>query len=1125
MSQPQWITPQGNLGTIPEGVFYRISVRAEAGDRDIFYRLIAGELPPGIQVTANGSVEGVPLGLLKVQGVPLDVGTDVTSRFAIRAYTTRTLNGNLVVDRLADRTFTITVTGQDAPEFVTPAGNIGTYYDGTEVDIQIEFTDQDPEDEVEISLISGSLPPGVVLQRNGRIVGAIAPLIGPPGTALPGYSATPYDQYPYDYSTRSTSRNYQFTLEITDGKNSNIRTFEIFVYAKDDMTADTTSFTADNTFITADIVPTRTPVIITPQGSLGTVRADNFYAYKFDAIDFDGDPVEYTITLGGGQGYDETLFDETGIGFDRSALSLPPGIILNADTGWLSGYIPNLGAVEDSYRFAIRVRKKNNPSIISDFYYYTITIVGDIETEVIWLTDPNLGVIDNGSISTLSVEARNVAGIPLQYRLQSGSNSALPQGLELYPSGHIVGRVSFNTFALDGGTTTFDVTQATRFDTEPTTFDSQFSFTVNAFAPDTEQLTYQVSSIEVLDGGTNYRPFELSSITIELGGFGYDPMDPPTVTVAPPPDLPGNQPATLGTVTITSGAITAVEILDPGYGYTTSPAVTVTGGAGSGARLRAEIYQINIELSEPPETINAVRATAGSITVVNGKITAIAVGNPGRGYVTAPTVTITGGGGSGAEAVAQIIESTRSFSVSVFRRFTVRVNRVFNEPYETLYIKAMPPLEDRALLDTLFDDDGSTAALIPESALYRSDDPNFGRSRSVTYVHAFGLASASLDLYVESLGLNHYWRDLTLGPIRTAQALDPKGNVLYEVIYSEIIDNLVNNQGVSVGKSVAWPYAIDTDQGVITTVYPNSLDNMRDQVIDTVGQISPALPLWMTSKQTDRRVLGFVPAWVIAYIKPGESGRIAYELRKNLQFRLNVIDVEVDRYELDRSQTRNWDPDTNQWIPYPPQATTFDSTDRPSGLVFRGEVDYATNLGYSEINKRTLAYIAARGGIDGDVGRQLNDRLLIFKNQETFPFLTVDQAFTDWIYTYSETPFDESGTVYDESALIPVPQRLAIYRMSVNIENIVTLTLVQNCTVNDYVQITRGQTYVNQQLYLPNAPPPGSLVRTWTNIPQRPITPTIFDGNSTKFSSPADRWIATDRFDKYLVFPKRTILG
>lgn len=1005
MPQPTWITPAGSLGTIPEGVFYQQPLLAEtpviatvtvtassaatnrftcdstaniyAGLNVIFseeqsqvfggvlpyvryfvlqvfnstqfsicatersttaipltngsgsmtgsftqhvlYYLIAGQLPDGVQVSDNGLIEGIPKAVASLQGVPTEVSEDVTSKFAIRAYTTKRVNNALVFDRLSDRTFSLTVTGQDIPDFITPAGNIGTFYDGTEVEIQLEYTDTDPDETVRFNVLTGSLPDGLVLDPlTGLISGALTPLVGPNAGVPAGYDATQYAQYPFDFSTRSASRNYQFTIQITDGKDSNIRTFEIFVYSKDSMSADTTDFTADNTFITADVVPTRTPILLTPEGDLGRVRADNFYAFKFDAIDFDGDPIEYSITTGAGIGYDETLYDETGIGFDRGTFSLPPGLSINPDTGWFYGYIPDQGATEQTYRFAIRVFKANNPTLISGFYYFTITIVGEIATEITWLTPPDLGTINNGAISTLYVAATNAGGRSLQYRIPSGSNSKLPQGLTLQSSGHITGRVSFNTFALDGGATTFDKNSQTRLNIEETTFDGTYSFTVNAFASQTEQVGYQVGGIVIGNGGS---------------------------------------------------------------GYTSQPTVTI---------------------SAPPPTEGAIQATAGVVTIVGGVITGIAVGNPGRGYLSPPTITITGGGGAGATATANIVESTLDNAVSVFRRFTVQVLRTYQEPYETLYVKCMPPRDDRALINQLIQNQD----IIPVDAVYRADDPNFGVAKNVIYDHAYGLNSVVLDEYIDAMQINHYWKNITLGEIKVARALNPDGTILYEVVYSQIIDNLVNNAGESVSKQVTLPYPVNPgDSTEIDVVYPNSLVNMRDQIVDVVGQIStqlaPLLPTWMTSKQENGRVLGFTPAWVIAYVNPGQGNRIAYNIRTQFGEQLNKVDFKVDRYELDRSQSYDWDSATNQWIPQPPAATTFDLFTVPPQLV-------------GWINN------SASG-----VNWQNNNNSPVF-----------------WI-----------------------------------------------------------------------SPPSG--------IPQ---TGTIFDGGSTRFITPADRWTDTDTFDKYLLFPRVNIL-
>lgn len=835
--QPQWITPSGSLGTIPEGKFHQTLVEATAGDQEVFYRLIAGELPAGIQVTSSGMVEGVPENTLSVRGIPQEISADVTSRFAIRAFTERIVNGQSVVDRLADRTFELTISGQSKPEFVTPPGRIATFYDCSEVNIQIEIVDSDPNDKISFSILFGELPPGLVLDREtGIISGIVEPFVGPPDTASSGYDETPYDLYPYDFTTRAQSRNYQFGVEITDGKDSDVRTFDIYVYAKDDMTADNTDVTSDSTFVTADVTPARKPILLTPPGDLGTIRADNFYAFKFEAQDCDGDAIEYSVSTGLGLGFDESGYDADGIGFDKGTFSLPPGLQIDSDTGWFYGYVPFQGATETSYRFAIVVRKKSQPSINTGLVYFTITVIGNIDTDVVWLTPSDLGTVNNGDISELFVEAVNTTkNRTLNYELVLGSNSQLPNGLTLQPSGHITGRVSFNTFCLDSGVTTFDVD--TQYLSVPTTFDSKFTFTVNAYAPATEQPSYRVGSIVVVNGGT---------------------------------------------------------------GYSSQPVVTI---------------------AAPGSSVDAIQATAGVATISSGVITDIALGNPGQGYVSIPEITITGGGGANAVAVATIIEAGTINSISVFRTFTITVNRAFNTPYQSLYIPCMPAQLDRDIITSLVQDRN----LIPTDVVYRADDANFGVAESVVYTHAYGLTAATLASYVSALDLNHYWKNLTLGAIRTAIARDASGQVVYEVVYSEIIDDLVNNQGKSVSKSVDLAYPVEnTDSTLIGTVYPNSLVNMRDQVIDTVGQISPALPRWMTSKQTNGKVLGFTPAWVIAYVKPGQSAKVAYDIRTKFGFDLNIIDFQVDRYVLDRSQTYDYDPDISSWVPTPPQSTIFD---------------------------------------------------------------------------------------------------------------------------------------------------------------------------------------------------------
>jgi len=758
MAQPVWLTPAGDLGTYPEGVFFQFPLMAEEPDLGdpVYYQVIAGELPAGVQVAANGLIVGIPKAIASVQGVPLPVASDITSRFAVRAYTTQVISGMTVINRLADRTFSITVTGQDAPEFVTPSGTIATVFDGTLItDLQVEYTDSDATDITIVRLAAGTLPPGTSISLSGLITGFVVPQA--PNTATAGFSrdGQGFAEYPFDFPTQSNNTVYEFVLELTDGKASALRTFNIQVLSRDSLTADSTDITADNTFVTADGTPVRVPVLLTLPGSIGIVRSDNYFAFKFNGIQADGFAVVYAT--------------------DSDAALAAIGLELDPGTGWLYGYIPNQGLQENTYNFKVRVYQSGLPDASSVYSDFSLTVQGPIDTEITWLTPASavgralvpspLGTIVNGSTSQLYVEAVNASGVVLEYRLKSGSDSNLPQGLRLLPSGEIAGRCSFNTFTLDGGTTTFDVASDNRGVSAPTTFDLTFTFTVQAYSTNTQ--------------------------------------------------------------------------------------------------------------------------------------------------------------------------------IRVDKVFSITVDRQYNEPYENLYIQAMPPQDDRDLVNSLL----QNPTIIPPTLLYRGDDSNFGRATKVVYQHAFGLTAATYAEYVSSLYENHYWKNLVLGSIETAQATDDNGNVIYEVVYSRVIGGLTNDQGESVSKEVVLPYPIDPNTPAeVDTVFPNSLENMRNQVIDTVGQVSTLLPRWMLSTQTNGRVLGFTPAWVIAYVTPGNSKQIAYNIRTQFGTQLNLVDFEVDRYELDKALTSNWDPVTEQWIPQPPAETTFDANFDISGLyVSTSLVADATN--------------------------------------------------------------------------------------------------------------------------------------------------------------------------------------
>jgi hypothetical protein len=83
---------------------------------------------------------------------------------------------------------------------------------------------------------------------------------------------------------------------------------------------------------------------------------------------------------------------------------------------------------------------------------------------------------------------------------------------------------------------------------------------------------------------------------------------------------------------------------------------------------------------------------------------------------------------------------------------------------------------------------------------------------------------------------------------------------------------------------------------------------MRQQIYDSVGRVndSSLLPLWMTSVQPNKTILGITNAWVICYAKPGFGKVIVNNINTMWPYKLNDIDFELDRFEVDRSKTYNY---------------------------------------------------------------------------------------------------------------------------------------------------------------------------------------------------------------------------
>jgi hypothetical protein len=636
MAQPTWITAKGSIGSYVEGtpVTFTFQATPSSMANTLVYSKLNGAFPDSsstLTTFALNSTTGV------LTGTAAQVESDTTHSFTIRVLE---YSGSTLIS-FNDRTFSIAVTGTTAPTFITPAGALypsPNYLAACTWDpFQIVVDNPDPNTTAIIRLVYGTLPPGLEINSDGLIR---------------GYATQP----------ASSTITYSFTLEVISESGSALEDFSITV--KQNVTPAPVIMNTQPPSYTIPVTDPNFPYYVSSTGDIGTLYQDNFFIFKILGHDFDSNPLTYSYTG-----------------------TLPPGVTMNLTTGWITGTLTASSSIVDAYSFSVTAYNGTDYSDPVPFSMMVVQQVNDapIDIAVNWLTDSDLGIINNGAISSLAVEASNPSGLLLEYAIISGT---LPPNLQLLTTGEIIGRLAF----------------------------------------------------------------ESDSTSIPLG--------------------------------------------------TSTP------------------YSVTIEAANPlyPE-----------------------------------------------------ISSTREFTITAYQKFSSLTDPP--PPYEDIYIKALISPSDRSTLDTLL----SNTTLIPTEYVYRPTDPYFGKADSVIYQHMFGVPSSTVDDYIAAVIYNHYWRNITLGPLRTAVATDQSGNIIYELVYSEIIDNLtkkVNGDTISVNKEITWPRPIN---GSTDPLYPNSLPNMRQQIADAMPPVNTdnsILPLWMTCQQSNGSSLGFTPAWVICYTLPGKAETI-----------------------------------------------------------------------------------------------------------------------------------------------------------------------------------------------------------------------------------------------------------
>lgn len=264
-------------------------------------------------------------------------------------------------------------------------------------------------------------------------------------------------------------------------------------------------------------------------------------------------------------------------------------------------------------------------------------------------------------------------------------------------------------------------------------------------------------------------------------------------------------------------------------------------------------------------------------------------------------------------------------NITAQKQFKLTTVQTYTEPYDNLYMQAFPLDKHKKL----FNDFISNTEIFPNEYIYRLTDSNFGKANKIIYNHLFGVSSSLTVDYINAVIKNHYVRDIILGEIKTAIAKDKNGNPIYEVVYSQIVDDI---DGTS--KSLAW---IEKIFGKVINLFPASLVNMKKQITEQLGNLNDdsILPIWMRSIQNNKETIGFIPAFVICYTKPGYSEIIKRNIETKWKYKLNDIQFTLDRFVVDRTLSYQYDVETEEWSNYPSDVKSINDDSKNSYVLFQ----------------------------------------------------------------------------------------------------------------------------------------------------------------------------------------------
>lgn len=223
------------------------------------------------------------------------------------------------------------------------------------------------------------------------------------------------------------------------------------------------------------------------------------------------------------------------------------------------------------------------------------------------------------------------------------------------------------------------------------------------------------------------------------------------------------------------------------------------------------------------------------------------------------------------------------------RTFTLRAVAMDNKKYTEMYFRPFFSIPTR----TIYKDFMANEFTFDPEMIYRYYDPNFGIQHDIRMTLEFGIEQLNLADYADALRTHFYHKRLYFGDVKVAVARNSKNEIVYEIVYVDVVDDFINNQGISISSEVI----INSK-----TFYPSSITNMRTQLHklvlvngESIGINEFNQPIYMQPKQADNYMpAGYMRVIPLCYALPGKGVNIVSRIKLS-GFDFKLLSFEVDR--------------------------------------------------------------------------------------------------------------------------------------------------------------------------------------------------------------------------------------